>query len=131
MDVGTDPGAGGGGLGARVRGVGATALAILKTRLELLATEVEEEKLRLGSLLAYAAAAAFFLGFGAVFLALFITVLLWDSQRLLALGIFTAVFLAVGAIATLAVVRLARRGSRLFSSSIAELSEDYDALRND
>ncbi len=131
MDVGADPGAGGGGFGARVRGVGATALAILKIRLELLATEVEEEKLRLASLLAYAAAAAFFVGFGAVFLALFITVLLWDSQRLLALGIFTAVFLTAGAIAAFTVIRLARRGSRLFASSITELSEDYDALRND
>jgi len=131
MGVSTDPGAGMGGLGARVRGVAGTAFAMLKTRLELLATEVEEEKLRLGSLLAYAAAAFFFLGFGAVFLALFVTVLLWDSQRLLALGIFTAVFLTVGAVAAFAVVRLAQRGTRLFAASIAELAEDCEALRND
>ncbi len=129
--MGVSSEAGAAGLLARVRGVGATAFAILKTRLELLVTEVEEEKLRLASMLAYAAAAFFFLGFGAIFLALFVTVLLWDSQRLLALGIFTAVFLTVGAVATFAVVRLARRGSQLFAASMAELAEDCEALRND
>ena len=88
-----------GSLGSRLRGTIAGALGILQTRLELLATEFQEEKLRLGSLLGYAAAAFFFLGFGAVLLALFLTVLLWDSHRLLALGVFTALFLAFGLIA--------------------------------
>lgn len=118
-------------LGSRLRAHAAGALGILQTRLELLATEVQEEKIRLGSLLAYAAAAFFFLGFGAVLLALFLTVLLWDSHRLLALGIFTAVFLAIGLIAALAAARLGRQGSRLFAASISELAQDREMLRQD
>lgn len=116
-------------LGSRLRAYAAGALGILQTRLELLATEVQEEKIRLGSLLAYAAAAFFFLGFGAVLLALFLTVLLWDSHRLLALGAFTAVFLAIGLIAALAAARIGRQGSRLFAASISELAQDREMLR--
>lgn len=119
----------GGGLGARLRGYAAGTLGILQTRLELLATEVEEEKLRLGTLLGYAAAAFFFLGFGVVLLALFLTVLLWDSHRLLALGVFTAVFLAIGILAALAAARSGRQGSRLFAASISELAQDRDMIQ--
>ena len=118
-----------GSLGSRLRSSIAGALGILQTRLELLATEFQEEKLRLGSLLGYAAAAFFFLGFGAVMLALFLTVLLWDSHRLLALGIFTALFLAIGILAALAAARIGRQGSRLFAASIAELAQDREMMR--
>lgn len=118
-----------GSLGSRLRSSIAGALGILQTRLELLATEFQEEKLRLGSLLGYAAAAFFFLGFGAVMLALFLTVLLWDSHRLLALGIFTALFLAIGILAALAAARIGRQGSRLFAASIAELAQDREMIK--
>ena len=120
-----------GSLGSRLRNVVAGALGILQTRLELFATELQEEKLRLGSLLGYAAAAFFFLGFGAVMLALFLTVLLWDSHRLLALGVFTALFLAIGLIAALAAWRTTHQGSRLFAASIAELAQDRETIRPD
>lgn len=118
-----------GSLGSRLRSSIAGALGLLQTRLELLATEFQEEKLRLGGLLGYAAAAFFFLGFGAVMLALFLTVLLWDSHRLLALGIFTALFLAIGILAALAAARIGRQGSRLFAASIAELAQDREMIR--
>lgn len=121
----------GNGLGARLRGFAAGALGILQTRLELLATEVEEEKIRLGTLLGFAAAAFFFLGFGIVLLALFLTVLLWDSHRLLALGVFTAIFLSIGIVAALAAARIGRQGSRLFAASISELAQDRDMIRPD
>ena len=120
-----------GSVGARLRSQLAAALGILQTRLELLATEVAEEKVRLGSLLGFAAAAFFFLGFGAVLLALFLTVLLWDSHRLLALGVFTALFLAIGLIAAAVAARIGRQGTRLFAASIAELAQDRDMIRPD
>lgn len=118
-----------GSLGSRLRSSIAGALGLLQTRLELLATEFQEEKLRLGALLGYAAAAFFFLGFGAMMLALLLTVLLWDSHRLLALGIFTALFLAIGILAALAAARIGRQGSRLFAASIAELAQDREMIR--
>jgi len=114
-----------------MRRLAGTVVAILQTRLELLGTELEEEKLRLGSVLVYAGAAFFLLGFGIVLLALFLTVLLWDSNRLLALGAFTAVFLVGGAAAAALAARRARAGSKLFAASLAELARDRESLRDE
>lgn len=120
-----------GGLAHSLRRLAGTVVAILQTRIELLGTELEEEKLRLGSVLVFAGAAFFLLGFGVVLLALFLTVLLWDSNRLLALGGFTAVFLVCGVVAAAVAARRARAGSRLFAASLAELARDRESLRDE
>ena len=65
---------------------------------------------------------------GLVFLATFLTVLLWDSHRLLALGVFSALFLGAGIICLSLAMSLARSGSKLFSASLAELRKDREAL---
>ncbi len=66
---------------------------------------------------------------GLTFLATFITVLLWDSHRVLALGVFAALFLAGAALAMGIALRLARQGSQLFAASLAELHQDEAALK--
>lgn len=116
------------GLYSSLRGLVATGVALLQTRLELLSTELQEEKARLIGLLAYGAAALILLGVGIVFLAVFLTVLLWDSHRLLALGVFAALFLGAGSLALALAMRLARNGSRLFAASLAELAQDRAEL---
>lgn len=118
-----------GGLSDSLRRLVGTGVALVQTRLELLAAELEEEKLRLGSLLVFAAAAILLLDLGIVLLAVFLTVAFWDTDRLLVLGILTTAFLVSGAIAAAAAVRLARTRSRLFAASLAELAEDREALR--
>lgn len=118
-----------GGLAASLRSLFGNGLGLLQTRLELLSVEAQEEKVRLLSLLGYGAAAFVLLSFGLMFLAVLVTVLLWDSHRLLALGAFTAIFLTGGFIALAAVLQLARTPSTLFSASIAELAKDRAALQ--
>jgi uncharacterized membrane protein YqjE len=118
----------GGGLAASGLRVAGTLVEILQTRLELLAAEVEEEKLRLGGIMLYAAMAFFFLGFGLVLLAVFLTVLFWDTHRELVLAISTGIFLFIGLASTVAMVLRARSGSRLFAASLAELRRDREAL---
>ena len=116
------------GLFASLRGLCSTGLGLLQNRLELLVTELEEEKLRILGLLGYGAAAFLLLGAGIMFLAIFLTVLLWESHRLLVLGLFTMGFLGSGGIALFMAWRCAHAKSRLFSSSLAELAEDRIAL---
>lgn len=118
-----------GGLSDSLRRLAGTGVALVQTRLELLAAELEEEKLRLGNLLVFAAAAILLLDLGIVLLAVFLTVAFWDTDRLLVLGILTTAFLVAGAIAAAAAVRLARTRSRLFAASLAEFAEDREALR--
>ena len=113
---------------ASLRGLLDTALGLLQTRLELLVTEFEEEKLRVLGLLGYGAAALVLLCTGIVFLALLLTVLFWESHRLLVLGCFTALFLAGGGIALFLAWRCAQARTRLFSASLAELTADRAAL---
>jgi uncharacterized membrane protein YqjE len=79
-------------------------------------------------MLAYGGAAFLCIAAGLVFLAIFLTVLLWESNRLLALGIFSALFLGAGIASLMLAMRLGRSGSKLFSASLAELRKDRDAL---
>jgi len=48
--------------------------------------------------------------------------------RLLALGVFSALFLGAGIICLSLAMSLARSGSKLFSASLAELRKDREAL---
>lgn len=116
------------GLFSALRGTLATGLALLGNRLDLLGTELAEEKARTLSLLAWGAAALILLGAGLVFLAVFLTVLFWDSHRLLALGVFAALFLAGGGGALAMTIGLARKSSPVFAASLAELGKDREAL---
>ena len=120
-----------GGLASSLRSLLGNGIALLQTRLELLSIEAQEERVRLLSLLTYGALAFVLLSFGLMFLALLVTVLLWDSHRLLALGIFTAIFLTSGLIALIAMLRQAHTPSTLFAASIAELAQDLAALRGE
>lgn len=116
------------GLFASARGLLGTGVTLLHNRLELLGVELAEERVRLVSLLTYGASAFLCLAAGLIFLAIFVTVLLWDSNRLLALGVFSALFLGAGAVSLMLAMALARSGSKLFSASLAELRKDRDTL---
>ena len=116
-------------LAESLHGIVDAGLRMVQTRLELLGIELQEEKLRLTSLALNAVLAGLLLGFGLVFLMVFLTVLFWEEHRLLALGISTAICLIGGLIAARNAGRAFRSGSKLFSASLAELTRDRAALR--
>jgi uncharacterized membrane protein YqjE len=114
-----------------LRGGAATLLALARVRLDLFATELQEEKNRAGLVLLYGAGAVLFLSFGLFFLAAAITVLLWESNRLLALGVCTAIFLTCGVFFALTARRHASPDTAPFAESIAELKRDVAALKRE
>jgi uncharacterized membrane protein YqjE len=116
------------GLFASLKGLFGTSLALVQNRLQLLGVELAEERLRLLSLVTYGAVAFICLSAGLVFLAVFLTVLFWESHRLLALGVFSALFLGAGIATLLMAMSYARAGSTLFKGSLAELAKDSEAL---
>jgi uncharacterized membrane protein YqjE len=116
------------GLFDSIKTLTATLLAIAQTRLSLLATELEEERLRLTSMLVWTFVALFCAGCGAIFAALLIVVALWDTNRLLAVGIPAIVFLLGAALAWLIVMGKAKAKTRLFAASLAELGKDRERL---
>ncbi len=111
-----------------MRGFATTSVALARTRLELLKIEAQEEVGRISGLLVWAIAAVLLGVAGLIFLAVFFTVLLWDSHRVLALGVFSALFLGAAGIAIGMALRLARQGSQLFAASLTELRRDQAML---
>jgi uncharacterized membrane protein YqjE len=116
-------------LSSSLRGLASTVLELVQIRLELLSIEAQEEVLRVGALLVYGAIAVAFLSLGVVLLALLITVALWDTHRLLALGVFTGLFLVMGGVAAWLARERVRSGTYLFSASVEELRQDREGLR--
>jgi len=105
-----------------------TLLAIVQTRLELLATEFEEERLRVRQMLFYGSVALFLFGMATMLLTVLIVVVFWDSYRLQVLGGLTALFFVAGMLVLNALRRMARERPKLFASSLVELSDDIDRL---
>lgn len=117
------------GVAGRLRGLLADTLELAQVRLELLIIEAREEAARLLSMIVFGLVSVIFISFGLVFLAVFLTVWMWDTHRLLLLGIFTALFLGGGlTLLGLAVAR-GREDTRLFATSRQELQRDQEELR--
>lgn len=116
-------------LGTSLKGLTATVLELLQLRLELLSVEAQEEVLRVAGLLVYGAVAVAFLSLGLGFLAMLITVALWDTHRLLPLAVFAGLFLVLGVVVGWLASERLRSGTRLFSATVEELRQDREGLR--
>jgi uncharacterized membrane protein YqjE len=116
------------GLLGSLRNLAATLVAMAQTRLELLSTEVEEERLRLLQLLLRASLALFFSALGIIMMTLFVVILFWDTHRVLVTILFGVLYLAIGLVLWLVVRNQARGKSKVFSTSIAELAKDREQL---
>jgi len=119
------------GLLASARTLLGTLLGIAQTRLELLATELEEERLRLAKMLWYGFLTLFFLGIGLLLLTLLVVVAFWECHRLAALAIAAAIYLGIAFFCFVRLRRQTRHKPRLFAASLAELGKDRAALGSD
>jgi uncharacterized membrane protein YqjE len=125
-----DPGSveGNPGIAQSLRNLTATLVALLRTRFELLATELEEERIRFLQMLLWGAGALICIGIGILLLVVLLVALFWDNYRLTAITVLTGIFFAAGAAMAFAVRRLMQARPRLFSASLDELSKDRDQL---
>jgi uncharacterized membrane protein YqjE len=112
-----------------LRRLAATLLAAVQTRLELVATDIEEERAWIARMAILAALAGFCLALAINLAVLFLVVLFWDANRLLAIGVLAGVFAAFAAALGIAAKAAARRRPRLFSATLAELRKDRDDVR--
>ena len=118
------------GLMESIKRLLSTLTSIASTRLELLANELQEERLHLTQMLLFTLFALFCFGLGILLLTAFIVVLLWDDHRLMALGMLSVLFFALGALMVIVLRSKAQVKSRLFSASLAELSQDREQLKS-
>lgn len=119
-----NPNEGAAGLFESVKTLSGTLVGVVRTRLQLLSTDVAEERERAISLVVSGVIALFFLGVGSVLLSVLIVVAYWESHRLLALGALSAVFLIASAGAAWVALHKMQTVPRLFARTRAELSRD-------
>lgn len=115
-------------LPASLRGVGAQLLGMAHTRLSLAGVELAEEKDRLLRSLVLAFLGVTLLGAGLLAAGMWAVVALWDTHRLLALGVVTLAYLGAGAGLLWHVQRMLRTAPPLLSATLAELERDRRAL---
>jgi uncharacterized membrane protein YqjE len=107
-----------------LRDLAKTFVALIETRIEIFASEIDEERTRLARVVVLAVVAAFCLGLAVVLLVLFVVVVFWDTNRLLAIGLIAILF-ALGALAALLALRSAiRQRPKFLSATLAELRKD-------
>jgi uncharacterized membrane protein YqjE len=112
------------GLLESLSGLTATLVSVAHTRLEILSADLEEDRVRLFSLVAMYLFAAFCLVVGSV-LAIILTVfILWDNHRLLALSSVAGFFLLVGLLMLGFARHNAKTKPKLFLGSLMELAKD-------
>ena len=116
------------GLLGSVKRLLATLSEVLATRLELLSNEWQEERLRLLQVLLFALFAVFSLCMAILLLVFFLVVLFWDEHRLTVLAVLSAGFFISGSVLVLMLRSKLRNGSKLFSTSLAELQKDRESL---
>ncbi|MBI5435923.1 MAG: phage holin family protein [Nitrosomonadales bacterium] len=116
------------GLMGSVRRLLSTLTSVASTRLELLANELQEERLHLTQMLFFALVALFCFGMGLLLFTAFIVVLFWDDHRLAVLGVLCTLFFALGTLLAMLLRSKAQAKSKLFSASLAELSRDREQL---
>lgn len=105
-----------------------TLAATVSTRIELLANELQEERLRLMQMLFFALCALFCFGLAVLLLTIFIVVLFWDEHRLVVLGVMCGVFFALGGLMAVLLRNAMQAQPKLFSATLAELARDRDHL---
>ena len=106
-----------------------TALSLATVRLELLATDLEIEKLRLIEVALRALLGLMLLGLSLLLLIGFLLMLLWDGYRLPALGVLTLLCLLAGLGLLHAAKRRLRQGEPMFAATRTEFERDQAALR--
>lgn len=115
------------GLVGDVRGIVSDAVRMIRTRLELLLIEVQEQKALIVRQLIVAVATLFFSAFGMQLLILWLALTLDESRRLVVLGSIGAAFMLAGAAGAFYLMKGRKRLP--LADTLAVLKQDEEAIR--
>lgn len=105
-----------------------TLLEVLQTRVEIVATEFEEERVRLRELVLFGVLTLFFVSVGLTLVTLFVVSLYWDTHRMQVLGGVSLLYLGLGGITGTCLYRRLKSRPRLFATTVSELAKDRENL---
>ena len=107
----------------------ATLVSIAHTRIDILASELEEEKLHLGRIFVLGLLTICFTSLALVFLSILVVVLFWDNHRFTALAGVVVFYLLVALISAFCLRHQINNKPRAFALTLAELRKDDAGLR--
>ena len=108
----------------------AALVGVFQTRLDLVVTELEEERERLREMILLGLASLFSLGLGLSLLTLFIVAFFWETHRFAVLGGFVVLYLGLGLILVLIVRKKIVSKPRFLSAVLSELTKDREHLNS-
>lgn len=126
MSASTDP-----GVFASARGVLTTAIEILRTRLQLLGVDLEEQSHRWMQSIILVLMAAGLLLVGVVCAGVLLTLWLWEWSRAAAVGFVLVIPFGGAAVCLTLGLRRLHAPPRAFDASLTELDKDLAALRGE
>lgn len=107
-----------------------TLVNILHTRLQLLTTELQEEVRLVARLLAWSLVAVLAVMMGLFLGALSVIFAFWETHRILAAAIMTAMFFGLALAAALVLRHYLDSKPPLLDATLSELAKDRDTLRS-
>jgi len=108
----------------------ATLSSAVHTRLNLFATELEEELERLKQMMLLALILFFCGTFGIILLTVFAVAIFWQAGWVYALGALALVYLGAGFAAALLLRKKNLARHTFFAATLSELAKDRDRLRS-
>jgi uncharacterized membrane protein YqjE len=120
-----------GGLSDAIARLGGTALALLRTRLELVTLEFEEERERATELLVLVLSAVLLALFALLFASIFVIAYFWEAYRLWAIAGVTLFYVALAMFTFLRLQQRRRDKPPAFAATLAELGHDVSSLRSE
>lgn len=107
----------------------ATTASVIRTRLEIISTELEEQREWMQSLVLLGLAGLFFVSMGLVMLTLFVVALFWESHPKAVLGVFAALYLGGGIFAVMTFRNKIKVRPKMFQTTTEELAKDEAQLK--
>lgn len=111
-----------------VRSAVRTLLSFAETRARLAANEFEEQLLRLLEVAAWAVAAVFFFAIAVLLVSLFIILVFWDANRVLAAGLLAGLFIAGGGVSVMMVRACLAARPKFLAATLAEFEKDRQKM---
>lgn len=106
----------------------ATTVKVIRTRLEIISCELEEQREWMQSLVLLAVTGLFCVSMGLVMLTIFVVALFWESHPVAVLGAFAGLYLVVGGWAMLTFRGKLNTRPKLFQTTTEEMAKDEAQL---
>lgn len=116
------------GLLSSLRRLASTGVEIVHTRLEILSSDLEEERTRLGAIIMTGVLAFFCFFMAAILFTILIVVLLWETHRVPVLGVLGGVFLIGGALCWRSFRHQRQERPAFLATTLGELAKDRREL---